>query len=120
MKDFITNLLTRKLRIASNKVDIHQTDRNQLKADFMKGIADLLSTVADVKIVADGIGVEFENEDFGSIVFVVNAVVKGTDFDLTSEAEVFALETATKLAEKEAKEKAKATKVKTAKAKVTK
>ena len=120
MEKFIADLKVRKLRTATNGVDIHQTDRNQLKADFMKEVADLLAEVAEVKIVADGIGIELENETFGSVVFVVNGVVKGTDFDLETEAKIFADETEQKRLNAEAKAKAKATKVKTAKAKVTK
>lgn len=120
MEKFIEALKDRKLRTATNGVDIHQTDRNQLKADFMKEVADLLAQVADVKIVADGVGIELENKEFGSIVFVVNGVVKGANFDLTAEAEAFALETEQKRLDAEAKAKAKATKIKTAKAKVTK
>ena len=120
MKQFIETLRTRKLRTATNGVDIHQTDRNDLKADFMKAIAELVGSVAEVKIVADGIGVEFENETFGSVVFVINGVVKGADFDLETEAQIFAEETAQKLADKEAKAKAKASKVKAPKVKATK
>lgn len=120
MKTFIESLLSRKLRTATNGVDIHQTDRNQLKADFMTALQELMGSVAEVKIVADGIGVEFQNTEFGSIVFVVNAVVKSPSFDLETEAQIFAEETAQKLAEKEAKEKAKASKVKAPKVKATK
>lgn len=114
MKTFIAQLKDRKLRTATNGVDIHQTDRNQLKADFVTALKELLETVAEVKVVADGLGIEIEHSEFGALTFVVNAVVKSPNFDLTSESEAFALETAQKLAEAEVKAKAKASKIKKA------
>lgn len=120
MKTFIENLATRKLRIATNGVDIHQTDRNTLRAEALQ---ELLKTLEDAGLeplqTADGVGVEVElaTDQPERLTLVFGITVKNSDYDLVHESTVYQEkleETAKAKAEKEAK---KATKVKTPKKK---
>jgi hypothetical protein len=115
MKTFVTDLTTRKLRVATNGKDIHQTDRNTIRAESM---AELYKVLEDLELeplmTADGVGVEVELEDANleRITLMFAITIKNSDYDLVHEANVYQeklVETAKAKAEKEAKKVAKVT-----------
>lgn len=102
---FITSVFDRKIRQGSNAKTLHQTDRNALRSDTVKALADTLTDLGiENAMVKDGIAFEIPHDIFGSIPVVVSVTVKEQEFDMITESQVFAQE----LLDKEANAKAKA------------
>ena len=131
MKQFMENVKVADLEV-NEKGDLKQNVRNAFKADVMQALKDLLADAGvQVSQVKEGLAVEFENDELGSLVVVFDGVVKGKDFDVLDAVEDFenhlkekaekALKAealkAQKLAEKEFLAKQKAEKVHKLKAK---
>lgn len=131
MKQFMENVKVADFGVNENG-DLKQNVRNAFKADVMQALKDLLAEAGvQVSQVKEGLAVEFENDELGSVVVVFDGVVKGKDFDVLDAVEDFenhlkekaekALKAealkAQKLAEKEFLAKQKAEKVHKLKAK---
>lgn len=102
---FVESIKTRVLRTNEKGKALHQTDRNQLRTDFMKALYMLLKFIGlDVELVADGIAIQLPHADLGSVVITVSGTVKELDFDIVSESEDFANSTIEKI--EKAKQKA--------------
>jgi hypothetical protein len=62
---------------------INQTERNAFKAEVLESLAvDLFSAGMTAVRTSDGIVLEIENDELGSIYLELDVKVKNTDFDL--------------------------------------
>ena len=115
MKDLIEKVQTLKLRSSGEK--IHQTDRNNLRADIQKAQAELYKNYQMYQ-TKEGICVVFENEELGAIPVIFSATIKDLNFDFEQEEKDYLAEIEEKKAK--AEQKAKETQEKKAKADLAK
>lgn len=84
----------------NEKGDLKQNVRNELKRTVMSALHSYIAeSGAETHLIGEGIAVVLPNETEGSIVIVVDAVVKALSYDLETEINEYQ----DKLAEKEEK-----------------
>ena len=89
MKQFMENVKVADLAVNENG-DLKQNVRNAFKADVMKALKELLADAGvQVSQVKEGLAVEFENDELGSVVVVFDGVVKGREYDVLDAVEDF-------------------------------
>lgn len=96
----------------NEKKELKQNVRNEFKADVMQALKETLEN-AGVNVVEtkDGLAVEFENVEIGSVVVVFDGTVKGQDFDILTAEKEFKAKQAEKIEKALEKERLKAQKI---------
>lgn len=107
MEKFMTEVFAKSFELNANK-ELKQNDRNAFRASVMSDMAENFKVLGlEAVEVAEGIAVEYPNEDLGSLVVIWTPTVKPRDYDLETSVQDFENE---KLAKIEKAEKAKAEK----------
>lgn len=128
MKNFENKMKTAVLEL-NEKNELKQNVRNQFKAELLDAFKDFLKANGfDVEMVSDGVAVQFQNDEIGSVCAVADFTIKSRDYDIVSENEAYCQKVSERIAkaqkafdEKQAKiAKANAEKELKAKAKETK
>lgn len=74
----------------NEKGQMKQNVRNAFKADVMNELFAMFQNAGvEVYKVADGVVVNFANDELGAIAVVFNGVVKGLEYDAQDEAEIY-------------------------------
>lgn len=96
----------------NEKKELKQNVRNEFKADVMQALKETLEN-AGVNVVEtkDGLAVEFENVEIGSVTVVFDGTVKGQDFDILTAEKEFKAKQAEKVEKALEKERLKAQKI---------
>lgn len=96
----------------NEKKELKQNVRNEFKADVMQALKETLEN-AGVNVVEtkDGLAVEFENVEIGSVTVVFDGTVKGQDFDILTAEKEFKAKQAEKIEKALEKERLKAQKI---------
>jgi hypothetical protein len=111
MKNFAEIVKTANLEL-NEKRELKQNVRNEFKANTMKALKETLENVGLVVTeTLEGLAVEFENEEIGSVVVIFDGTVKALDFDILTAEREFNAKQLEKVAKAEAKAKAKADKI---------
>lgn len=109
MQNFITQIKETQFPL-NEKGELKQNSRNAFRADVITQIAQLLQESGlSIGITKDGVGIEFENTELGSLVAMVGITIKPIEYDLTSEVEEYnaKLELKAKAEQEKAETKAK-------------
>ncbi len=111
MKQFAENVKNANLEL-NEKNELKQNVRNEFKADVMQALKETLEN-AGVNVVEtkDGLAVEFENVEIGSVTVVFDGTVKGQDFDILTAEKEFKAKQAEQVEKALEKEKLKAQKI---------
>ena len=111
MKQFAENLKNANLEL-NEKNELKQNVRNEFKADVMQALKETLEN-AGVSVVEtkEGLAVEFENVEIGSVVVVFDGTVKARDFDILTAEKEFRAKQAEKVEKALEKERLKAQKI---------
>ena len=111
MKQFAENLKNANLEL-NEKNELKQNVRNEFKADVMQALKETLEN-AGVSVVEtkEGLAVEFENVEIGSVVVVFDGTVKSRDFDILTAEKEFRAKQAEKVEKALEKERLKAQKI---------
>lgn len=123
-KQFLESIKTRPLRITKAKTgeQVQQTDRNQLKADIVQALMELLQGATDfVYRTKDGVLIELENDSVangitnelgsGAITVAIDCKIMSLETNATDESECYQEQQAEKLAKAQEKAKEKASKI---------
>lgn len=96
----------------NEKKELKQNVRNEFKTDVMQALKETLEN-AGVNVVEtkDGLAVEFENVEIGSVTVVFDGTVKGQDFDILTAEKEFRAKQAEKVEKALEKERLKAQKI---------
>lgn len=96
----------------NEKKELKKNVRNEFKADVMQALKETLEN-AGVNVVEtkDGLAVEFENVEIGSVTVVFDGTVKGQDFDILTAEKEFKAKQAEKIEKALEKERLKAQKI---------
>ena len=87
MENFITKVGEMSLKVANEK--INQTQRNSLKADFMKSLVEMFAERGiELHRTENGLVLKVEGKDY-DLHFEIDAVVKGLDFDLVASVDEY-------------------------------
>lgn len=111
MKQFAENVKNANLEL-NEKNELKQNVRNEFKADVMQALKETLEN-AGVNVVEtkEGLAVEFENVEIGSVVVVFDGTVKARDFDILTAEKEFRAKQAEKVEKALEKERLKAQKI---------
>ena len=83
LSSFVAAIKSKVFKMSGDK--INQTERNATKSAVLEAIStDLFAAGLTAVRTSDGIVLEIENDDLGSIFFELDIKVKGSDFDITS------------------------------------
>ena len=83
LSSFAAAIKSKVFKMSGDK--INQTERNATKSAALEAITtDLFAAGLTAVRTSDGIVLEIENDDLGSIFFELDIKVKGSDFDITS------------------------------------
>jgi hypothetical protein len=83
LSSFAAAIKSKVFKMSGDK--INQTERNATKSAALEAITtDLFAAGLTAVRTSDGIVIEIENDDLGSIFFELDIKVKGSDFDITS------------------------------------
>lgn len=89
MKQFAEKVLNANYEL-NEKGQMKQNVRNGLKADVLQAMFEMFQEAGlDAYRVNDGVAVNFENAELGSVAVVFDGVVKGLEYDAMDEAEFY-------------------------------
>lgn len=89
MKQFAEKVLNANYEL-NEKGQMKQNVRNGLKADVLQAMFEMFQEAGlDAYRVNDGVAVNFENAELGSVAIVFDGVVKGLEYDAMDEAELY-------------------------------
>ena len=87
MENFITKVGEMSLKVANEK--INQTQRNSLKADFMKSLVEMFAERGiELHRTENGLVLKVEGKEH-DLHFEIDAVVKGLDYDLVASVDEY-------------------------------
>ena len=89
MKQFAEKVLNANYEL-NEKGQMKQNVRNGLKADVLQAMFEMFQEAGlDAYRVNDGVAINFENVELGSVAVVFDGVVKGLEYDAMDEAEFY-------------------------------
>lgn len=89
MKNFELEIKN-KVLATNEKGELKQNVRNEFKHDLTFAFKDFLKQNGfDVRMVSDGVAIQFENDELGSVCVVFDGTVKPRQYDIETEHQVW-------------------------------